>query len=194
MGQDVPALPTLGFGERFRVKSRSGNQYVVRFLHQGERDAGVFVRLDSGEIARFDPARLKWSTYEAASDLIGSAVVRGGDDVLVECAAGSLRGKLATELGESMVRLENGLCIQNTEVYALHMMFRAPSLKGGDRFWIQSNSGGEYNGTAITVTKENARVRLTDRTEVSLRLSSLDIDTLFVAIPIPRSAYVVEAS
>lgn len=187
---NTPVLPSLGFAERFRVKSRSGNQYVVRFLHRGEGDAGVFVRLDKGEIARLDPKRLKWSTYESASDIIGKGAVKTGDDVLVECAAGSLRGNLASPLGETMLRLENGLCIQNTEVYGLFIMFRAPSLKGGDRFWIKSNSGRDYSGTALNVTKDNARVRLTDRSEVTLRLSSLDVDSLFVAIPIPRSAYV----
>ncbi len=159
----------------------------MRFLHHDEES--VFVRMDGGEVARLDSRRLKWSTYEAASDLIGTDVVKIGDDVLVECGAGSLRGTLANPLGEAMLRLENGLCIQGSDVYALHLMFRAPKLERGDRFWIKSNSGREYDGTVLSRTKENARVRLSSREEVTLRVGSLDIDTLFVAVPIPRSAY-----
>lgn len=188
---DAPALPQISFGERFRVKSRSEKEYVARFLHQDEHS--VFVRMDTGEIARFSPERLKWSTYQTADDLLGQSPVQKGDDVLVECGAGSLRGKLASPLGEAMLRLENGLCIQSSDVYALHLMFRAPKLVEGDLFWIQSNSGRSYNGRVLQVLKDNARVRLSTREEVTLRLSSLDINTLFVAVPIPRSTLTGEA-
>lgn len=183
---DAPTIPKITFGERFRVKSRSQKEYVARFLHQDEHS--LFVRMDTGEIARFTPERLKWSTFQAAADLLGHPPIHEGDDVLVECGAGSLRGKLASPLGEPLLRLENGLCIQSEDVYALHLMFRAPKLVDGDLFWIRSNSGRSYDGRVLHVTKDNARVRLSTREEVTLRLSSLDIDTLFVAVPIPLSA------
>ena len=88
-----------------------------------------------------------------------------------------------------MVRLENGLCIQNNEVYAMHLMFRAPSLKSGDRFFIRSNSGRTYNGACLNMTADTAHVRLDTREEVRLRLSGLNVNTLYVAIPIPREVF-----
>jgi hypothetical protein len=183
-------LPTtLGFGERFRVKSRSGNAYVVRFLVAGEGDGGVFVRLDSGEIARLDPGRLEWSTCESASDTLDTPTVKVGDDLLLDCPAGPLVGKLAEELGGALIQFDNGLCVRSEDVKGVALLFRAPELRVGDRFRVKSHSGGDYAGQILKLNKKQATVRLASREEVLLRLDSLDVDTLYVEIPVPRSLY-----
>ena len=106
MGSSFDTLPKLGFGERFRVKSHSGNAYVVRYLVAAEGEGGVFVRLDSGAIARLDPKRLEWSSCESASDTLDTPSVKVGDDVLIDCPAGPLVGKLDEELGGELIQLE----------------------------------------------------------------------------------------
>ncbi|RMG07122.1 MAG: hypothetical protein D6731_24345 [Planctomycetota bacterium] len=185
----TPSLPRFRFGERFRVRSQSGKDYTARYLAVGEKESGLFVRLDSGELARLELRRLRWSTLERLESLPGQSTVREGDDVLVECSAGKLRGKLASGLGESMLRLENGLCVDTREVYALHLLFRAPSLRAGDRFFVRSLSGRNYEGLCLSAGGEEAHARLDSREEVRLRLASLDADTLYVAVPVPRNAY-----
>jgi hypothetical protein len=195
MSGSSPTIPPLAFGERFRVKSRAGNEYVARFLHRGQRESGLFVRLDTGQIARLDPRRLLWSTFAPASELVGEQVVGVGDEVLVECAAGDLRGRLEAELGGGQVCLDNGLNLPGNQVHALSLMFRAPELMAGDRFFVRSRSDRAYSGTCLAMldAQAKAHVRLDDREEVNLRLKGIDMSTLYVAIPLPRSAYAPDA-
>lgn len=183
------ALPKPSFGQRFRVRSRSGNEYVARFLYRGDQESGVFVRLDNGQIARLLNSKIQWSTFVAASDRLTEPVVGEGDDVVAECTEESFRGKLAGALGSRVLQLELATGRQKRlprrDVLTVSLLFRAPELRKGDAFVLQSTSGREYSGRVLSVGSESATVRLDNGKEVSLRMDRIDLNTLFVMIPLP---------
>jgi hypothetical protein len=179
-------VPALAFGERFRVESQRGTRYVARCIHPGERDTGVYVRLEDRRIARLDHRRLAWKTYAKASD-DGEHVLQVGDEVLVEAPSGTHRGPLEEAPAQELcVRGPRGVArVQRNTVLALSLLFRARELKAGDRFIVRSRSGNEYHGAVNTVDGSRLAVTLRDGREVTLHLDRVDLETLVVCIPLP---------
>mgnify|MGYP001249562489 CR=1 FL=1 len=179
--------PEIAVGDRFTIRSVRGSEYQVLFLCFGEGQSGMYVRLDDGRIARLDQERLRWDTYQ---DLPrdGEAVLRPGDEVLVECSSGTLRGTLLEPVREQVaIRLPIGqdLRLPLGEVEELYLLFKARDLKPGDRLILRSKSGNEYRGTIKGLTPDKRLlVDLRNGGEANLRLSKLDLTSIQVPIPI----------
>jgi hypothetical protein len=174
-------LPPIAFGERFRVRSRAGTQYVVRYLGQGE--GGIFVRLDDQRIARLDDSRLEWSTFARASG--DGAALAPGDDIVVDLEGSHVRGRLETLRPLSVRTSLEVIPIARERVRALHLLFRARELLPGDRFLVRGRSGTEYDGSVSGIDKEHVVVTLRGGRETTLQRRRLDMDTLLVMIPVP---------
>ena len=190
MGSDVSnnGMPDLSFGQRFRVQSLRGSQYSVCLLSVGAGDSGIYIRLDDGRVARLDKRRLKWDTYEPL-EAAGEPPVHAGDEVLVECSSGTLRGTLLENVGDEVsLRLPIGsdLKLPKGDVSEFYLLFRARDLKPGDRVILKSRSGNEYRGSVRSLVAGRRLVMtLTNGGEASLRLSKIDLSSIMVPIPIP---------
>jgi len=183
------ARPDLACGERFRIKSRRGTDYVVTFLHRERNGDGMYVRLSDRRIARLNDDRVRWSTYARVSQE-GEPLVAPGDQILVEMPSRSIRGKLAEEIvgDEIVIRRPSGRVIRvpRAMVVAFSLLFPAQNLTVGDRFMVQSKSGNQYRGVVTALPgRDRATVTLDDGREMKLRLERVDFRTLFVPVPVP---------
>ena len=180
--------PELLLGERFSIKSLRGSEYQVVFLCFGEGESGIYVRLDDGRIARLDHDRVRWDTFQDLPEGGRGEVLRPGDELLVECSSGSLRGTLLEPVGDVIaLRLPIGqdLRLPRREVAELFLLFKARDLKAGDRVLLKSKSGNEYRGTVKGLTADRRLlVDLISGGEANLRLGRLDLTTIQVPIPI----------
>lgn len=180
------ALPEIRFGDRFRISSKRGSQYTVTLLRVGDRESGLFVRLDDGRIARLEPAALRWDTYEAVAQ--DTSPVRIGDDFLVDATSGSVRGTLEAGGGARLtLRLPIGvpLALPTEDVEGCYLLFKARNLKPGDHVFVKSKSGNEYRGMILRMGASNSlKIELRDGGTTNLRLHKVDLSTLVVAIPL----------
>jgi hypothetical protein len=183
----VGGRPDISYGDRFSVRSVRGSEYRLTLLAFGSQQSGLYVRLDDGRIARLDPERLRWDSYEALPP--GGPPLRAGDEVLVECASGSLRGKLLEPVArEVALRLAIGSDVRlpREEVDELYLLFLASDLQPGDQVIMNSKSGNEYRGTIKALTSDNRLfVDLRNGGEANLRLSKLDLGSVNVQVPLP---------
>ncbi|MCA8925402.1 MAG: hypothetical protein KDD82_26570 [Planctomycetes bacterium] len=116
--------------------------------------------------------------------------LREGDEVLLESAAGKLRGKLgANPDGEQLtLRLNHGqeLKVERSKLQAISLLFGSEELVGGVRFMVKSKSGNAYEGTVGQVLPDRrALVKLLNGRTVDLRLDRLQLDTLVLSLPVP---------
>src|SRR5262249_38413196 len=102
----------LSAGDRFAVRSHSGNRYELVFVCAGEGESGLFARFSTGKLARFYPEKLDWTTLERLGE---SPFVVPGDEILVTLADRELRGRIASTRPESLlVLMANGQAISVT--------------------------------------------------------------------------------
>lgn len=175
-------------GDRVKVTARGGTDYEVTVVHAGRDDAGLFVRLQDGTLARLLPSRIDWSSLQ---HLGTKEPVVAGDEVLVVALGGAQRrGRLASPL-DDRVTISAGpgkvysLPKDEVEVKRFRLMFAAPNLCPGDEFLVTSRSGREYRGLAREVSPSRIVAELRpQRQSVVLRPDRLDLSTLKVLIPV----------
>jgi hypothetical protein len=180
-------------GDRFRVRSQSGRKYEATFLLAGAQDAGLYVRLLDGKLARFSPGRLIWTSLEKVGAT--SEVLFPGDDVLVQTKDGpEALGKL-TEAPTDKLSLKTSqgktvtVSLDNTVEGTFRLLFPASDLRPGDEFLVRSNSGREYRGRASAVDPERVTATLLAGNEpVAIRAEHLDLRSLYVLIPLNVAA------
>lgn len=190
MVDSYPAHPELNLGDRFRVRSRRGSEYVVTFLQRGASDAGTYVRLDDRRIARLADDRVDWSTCALATNP-GEPALVAGDELLVETPSGTVRGALDEQISSELVlRSSAGPALRIPRSTALHvwLLFPATELRAGDAFLVRSRTGNEYQGEVLAAHPDRLQVKLKGGREFTLRLERLDLDSLFVPIPLPLHA------
>jgi hypothetical protein len=186
----------LSAGDRFAVRSHSGNRYELVFLCAGDGESGLFARFSTGKLARFYPEKLDWTTLEKLGE---SPYVVPGDEILVTLADRELRGRIASTRPESLlVLMANGQAIRvgldGTVRKTIRLLFAATDWRQGDEFLVTSLSGGSYRGRTLLVTRERIDAALTLKrglpcTEVSsLRADQLYLGSLRVLIPVPEKS------
>jgi hypothetical protein len=201
-------------GESFRVTSRRGNGYECQFIEEGMRDAGLYVRVAGGRLARLDPRRLDPTSLERRTR---SPIVHRGDHVLLRTAS-SEDGEqasvehcgvvLAAEPTRLAVETPAGTIVRTlANIRGLRLLFRARDLRPGDEFLVESNSGRLYRGIArriewprLTATLTRAVVVVSGsallvpvREPVTIRLDYLDLETLRVLVPVTLAPRLVVA-
>src|SRR4029077_15056709 len=72
---------TLRPGDLVRVSSHSGNEYEATLVYAGMDDAGLYVRLGDGRLARLVPSRVNWKTLKRLGR--GAIPIKPGDDVVM---------------------------------------------------------------------------------------------------------------
>ena len=170
-------------GQRFEIRSLRGSLYGCRLVQQ--TDAWLIVRLDDGRLARINPARFEWGTYEPRAR--GPVLVRG-DAVEVQLAGSALEGALVEPVGaEVALRLPSGTLrrVPGHAVQRLSLVFRASDLQTGDTFRVLSRSGNRFRGDVLGIEPGGrTQVRLDHGSEVVLHQSRLDMNTLEVLVPV----------
>lgn len=182
-------MAPLIFGACFRLAK--GGTPVVCLLPVREH---VFVRTPDGAIQHVQRKAL------ALEDALERGVVpplREGDEVLLESAAGRLRGRLGADPDQDHLSLElshgQELKVERAKLEAIHLLYRTPELVGGVRFMVKSKSGNSYEGTVGQVLPDRrALVKLMNGRTVDLRLDRLQLDTLVLRIPVPVDEQAVE--
>jgi hypothetical protein len=168
------------------VSSNSGSVREARFIYEGEHESGWIIRLKDGRIARLDPTRIDWSTHELLED-DGSPLWVAGDEFALSTPANTVQGHLLKPITEEVsLRVDDDwdMRLPLASVKTAAIRFRAAGLKTGDRFEIKSRSGTEYVGTVIDSTADSVKVVSEGGEPLTLRLRRLDLDTLFVLVPI----------
>src|SRR5436305_8675106 len=87
-------------GDRVEVNSKSGNKYAATLVAAGRDDAGLYVRLANGTLARLLPNRLNWKTLKKLGT---EDAVKKGDEAIMLALGGSKRGKLVDMLDDRVV-------------------------------------------------------------------------------------------
>lgn len=179
-----PAALLLAYGTAVRIQDGGSEQGGV-CLNQTRLD--VFVRLEDGRIRSYPLRKVR-----RAEGPPPVAPLWTGDEVLLESAAGKLRGELAEVPGEEVVlRLRHGQDVRfpRAQVRALSLVHPARELTAGARFEVKSRSGNRYEGTVSTVLPDQrALVKLATGKTVELKLERLELETLLVLIPVSLDA------
>lgn len=180
------AAPPIESGTTFRVlSSGSGSVYSCTFLYRADPKAGIVVRLADRRLARLDPTRLDWSSFER---LGRESIVRPGDDITLSLAGSQMRGALLEPIGSDVaVRTPSGReeRLPLESVREVLLSFRANELEIGDRFVVRSRSGNYYRGRVLEVRSEGTiPVVLEGGARVSLNWARLDPNSLVVLVPL----------
>ena len=179
-------------GDVVRVQSHSGTTYEATVIHAGRDQAGLYVRLSNGRLARLLPSRVNWRTLEK----LGAAnPIAKGDEIIVVALGGTeRRGRLVMPLDDRVaVSLPQGktysVPLDQTETKKFRLLFPTETLLPGDEFMVKSRSGKEYRGLALEVDPLQVVALLRPSKErVTLRRENLDPTTLFVMIPVLGSS------
>jgi hypothetical protein len=182
-------------GDVVRVTSKSGNPIEATIVLVGRDEAGLYVRLPDGRLARLLPERVNWKTLEKVG--VSNPVAKGDEVVVVALGGTERRGRLTDpHLDDRItVALPKGATysvpLGQTETNKFRLLFPTDSLRRGDEFLVRSFSGTEYRGRALRVDKVKILARL--RTphkgkDVTLKVEHLDLRTLHVLIPVLGSA------
>lgn len=182
-------MAPLVFGACFRLAN--GGEPVVCLLPAREH---VFVRTEDGAIQHVARKQLD---LDEALERGTVAPLREGDEVLLESAAGRLRGRLGADPdGEHLsLELSHGqeLKVERSKLQAIQLLYRTDELVGGVRFMVKSKSGNSYEGTVGQVLPDRrALVKLMNGRTVDLRLDRLQLDSLVLSIPVPVSEKAAE--
>lgn len=174
-------------GDRFVIQSRRGSRYQMTFLAFGPEDAGWYVRLVDGRLARLDPGRLDWSSREPlGSD--PASLLSIGDLLQVRSIGKTQRGRLLERDSDSLtIATKDGVkrSIARHEISKIWILFRASDLKRADVVILRSRSGNEYEGTFQSIDEGGLiDLRLPSGDRLSVRKSRLDKDGIFVLIPL----------
>jgi hypothetical protein len=175
-------------GDQLKVKSHTGNEYEATLVYAGMDDAGLYVRLGDGRLARLVPDRVNWKTLQRMGK---TEPLKPGDEVVMLALGGAgVRGKITSPLDDRIVvAKETGTQIamspKEAELKRFRLLFHTKSLRSGDEFTVRSRSGRDMTGRVlgVTETKITALLRPT-KEKVSIRIDHLDLDTLFVLIPV----------
>lgn len=159
----------------------------MTFLAFGPEDAGWYVRLVDGRLARLDPGRLDWQSREPLG-IDTESLLKVGDVVQVRAVGETLRGRLL-ELSPTSLTLATKDGAKRTwgrvDIAKLWILFRASDLKRADAVILRSRSGNEYEGTFQSIDEAGLiDLRLPSGDRLSVRKSRLDKDGIFVLIPI----------
>src|SRR5581483_9181374 len=92
---------TLVPGDRVQVSSKSGNTYSATLVAAGRDDAGLYVRLANGTLARLLSSRLNWKTLKKLGT--EDAVKKGDEAVMIALGGDTKRGKLVDMLDDRVV-------------------------------------------------------------------------------------------
>ncbi|MEZ6185028.1 MAG: hypothetical protein R3F62_08480 [Planctomycetota bacterium] len=154
----------------------------------------MFVRTEDGAIQHVARKQLD---LDEALERGTVAPLREGDEVLLESAAGRLRGRLGADPdGEHLsLELSHGqeLKVERSKLQAIQLLYRTDELVGGVRFMVKSKSGNSYEGTVGQVLPDRrALVKLMNGRTVDLRLDRLQLDSLVLSIPVPVSEKAAE--
>ena len=159
----------------------------MTFLAFGPEDAGWYVRLVDGRLARLDPGRLDWSSREPLGTDPDS-LLSVGDLVQVRAIGETIRGRLLERDADSLtVATKDGVkrTLPRHELSKLWILFRASDLKRADAVILRSRSGNEYEGTFQSIDESGLiDLRLPSGDRLSVRKSRLDKDGIFVLIPL----------
>ena len=180
-------LDRLRFGDRFSVRSRSGSTYELTFLHRGQAESGLFVRLPDGRISRLTPGRLDLETLQVRGS--DHEALRPGDAVLVTTGSGRVRGTYRGrgQGDQLVVELPLGVSIEYPleDVQDACFLFKARDLKRGDQLFVTSKSEHEYCGTVRALGPgDRVKIRPGSGGSVSIHLSQVDLSSLAVLVPI----------
>ncbi len=178
--------PELAQGDRFRVQSHSGTVREALFIYQGEQESGWIIRLGDGRIARLDPTRIDWTSFESLEDTGGPLWI-AGDELKLSTPANTVQGQLLEPIGEEIsLRVEDDwdMRLPLVSVKTAEIRFRAADLKVGDRFEVKSRSGTAYAGTVVESWADSVKIVTEEGEPLTLRLRRLDLETLFVLVPI----------
>jgi hypothetical protein len=187
----VGPFASLESGERIRVRSRSGNTYEATVLAGGKGDAGLYVRLKDGRLARLSPDRLDVSSLERLGR--GPTIVAGDRMMLLLRSGPRLTGTVATlAAGELSLRADGGIVMRvafaDVVEESPRLLFPASDLKRGDEIQVRSLSGHHYGGTVLGTAPGRITAilegELAARGPTTLRVEQLDKDSLFVLVPI----------
>lgn len=179
-------------GDLVRVRSKSGNTYEATVVFAGRDQAGLYVRLKGGKLARLVPQRVEWKTLEKLG--VGDPVEKGDEVVIVALGGAERRGKLVKPLDDRIqLALPQGkvysVPLSQTEVKKFRLLFPTDALLPGDEFMVKSHSGTEYRGLVVDIDANTLTAKLRPtRDKVTLRLKNLDMSTLFVMIPVLGSS------
>lgn len=175
-------------GDRVEVSSKSGNAYEATLVAAGRDDAGLYVRLANGTLARLLPSRLNWKTLKKVGT--EDAVRKGDEVVLLALGGDAKRGKLVDVLDDRVVMaLPKGgretVPIEGEEAKRFRLLFPATDLRKGDEFIVKSVSGREFHGIAVSVSPERIIAEMRpSREPTTLRVDRLDLRTLHILIPV----------
>ncbi len=175
-------------GDRVEVASKSGNTYAATLVAAGRDDAGLYVRLANGTLARLLPSRLNWKTLKKLGT--EEAVKKGDEALLIALGGDTKRGKLVDVLDDRVVMaLPKGgvetVPIGVEEEKRFRLLFPATDLRKGDEFIVKSVSGREFHGIAVQVQPDKITAEMRpSRTPTSLRVDRLDLRTLQILIPV----------
>lgn len=179
-------------GDQVRVKSHSGNDYEATIVYAGIDDAGLYVRLGDGRLARLLPNRVNWKTLKRVGR---TSTVAAGDEVLIfALGSAGVRGKISSKLDERLLVAPEGgdqlqLTLKEAETKRFRLLFHTTKLRAGDEFMVKSRSGRQLMGRVIGVseTKISALLR-PNRERVSIKIDHLALESLYVLIPVLGAA------
>jgi hypothetical protein len=178
-------------GDRFSIESRRGARYDLTFLAFGPEEAGWYVRLGDGRLARLDPARLDWGSREPLEEDADSLLTLG-DLIQVRVVGETLRGRLLGRDATSLsITTQDGdkRSIEREEISEIWILFRAADLKRADSVILRSRSGNEYEGSFQSMDEEGLiDLQLLSGDRLSVRKNRLDEDGIFVLVPLIPSA------
>lgn len=175
-------------GDRVEVSSKSGNSYSATLVAAGKDDAGLYVRLANGTLARLLPSRLNWKTLKKVGT--DDAVKKGDEAVMIALSGDNKRGKLVDMLDDRVVlSLPKGgtetVPIQGDEMKRFRLLFPATDLRKGDEFIVKSVSGREFHGIAVSVAADKIVAEMRpSREPTTLRVDRLDLRSLQILIPV----------
>ncbi|MEZ0228408.1 MAG: hypothetical protein ACAI25_07260, partial [Planctomycetota bacterium] len=175
-------------GDRVEVSSKSGNTYAATLVAAGRDEAGLYVRLANGLLARLLPSRLNWKTLKRLGT--EDAVKKGDEAILIALGGDAKRGKLVDVLDDRVVlSLPKGgtqtVAVGGEEEKRFRLLFPATDLRKGDEFIVQSVSGREFHGIAVSVAPDKIVAEMRpSRAPTTLRVDRLDLKTLHVLIPV----------
>ena len=177
----------LVFGQRFTVTRRAGGTLAAASL--ARIPGGLYARCGDGEIVRVLEGDVDWGSFVAEPAEPGEGL-SAGDGLLIESAAGSLRGELVRLApGRDLVlRLPHGaqLPFPVRPIRRAYLLLRRATLSPGDVFEVSSRSGNVYSGFVVEqLGEDRIKVELELGQRVELRLSRLRLETASIRVPIP---------
>ena len=153
----------------------------------GAEEAGLYVRLSDGRLARLDPARLDWSSRRVTGQSMG-AVLCVGDILRLQLPGEAVRGRLLSRTASTLELATVGGPLRSLgrdQVLETLILFRASDMKRGDRLLLRSRSGNEYEGTFSRLDASGLiDLVLLNGEHLSVREARLDKEEFYVLVSV----------